>query len=330
MRFFWPVYISVAAAATAGIYAAAPLARPYLPDFLKPAAPVKTAQSASPQSPGVLLLKARTPSRPQQTESGDPSEGRALSPPQTTQSPYPQPSPAPVAPSVSEEDELPPALNGIYLASGNERPGWGMTRLRASVYALDGTHSGHVAAGTLVEFRDIKKSSKGKMVECVVILEGRRSEPVLVSSKELRLFTGSFHKLSARQMGDLQKYYALSGKVAERKNELLKIAAAKNPHFRQYEAALKNLMEHIDRAGQLARQRDAATGLVKMRLEDQLRTMKHDEVRLRAEYDAAHKRFREWKEKNPDALAKPENDPQIMRFNDEMAALRPRVPGLAY
>jgi hypothetical protein len=333
MRFFWLIYICVAVAATAGVYVAAPLARPYMPDFLKPAASAaKQAQTPSPPPPAVLSLKRRPAPQTRQYGNSGVSAGQIPSSPQVVQDSSPQPAtvPLPAVPSVREADEMPPALNGIYLARNNERPGWGMTHQRASIYALDGTHSGHVAAGTLVEFRDIKKSSKGQMVKCVVIVEGRRSEPVLISSKELRLFTGEFQKLSVRQMADLQKYYDLSGKVAERKNELLKIAASKNPHFQQYEAAHKKFMDHIDQANELMQQRDKATGLMKTRLEDKLRTMKHAEGRLRAEYDAVHKKFREWKEKNPDALAKPESDPQITRLIGEMDELRPRIPGLDY
>lgn len=226
-------------------------------------------------------------------------------------------------------DELPPALNGIYIVRRGDTPSWGMAHQRASVYKLDGTHSGQIAAGTLVEYRELKKSSKGTMVECIVLMDGRRSEPVLISAKELRLFTGSYEKLSPRQMADLKSYYVLSGKIADRKNELLKIAGAKNPHFAQYEAAHTKLMEHINRAKELSEQRDKATGLIKMRLEDQLRTMKHDEGRLRVAYDAIHKKFRDWKDQNADVLAKPDNDPEIIRVRDEMAELRKRVPGLA-
>ncbi len=343
MRFFWPVYLSVAAAATVGVYVAAPMARPYVPDFLKPAANFKPNALPSIRPPAAVLKIVRSAAAPR----------RALRNLSGTESPVPeqpaQEQPAPEQPAqelhvpekeaaqetpaaivAGAEEEMSPALNNIFLAGKNETPGWGVTHQRASVYKLDGSRAGHVAAGTLVRFRDFKKSSKGSMVECVVILEGRRSDPVLVSSKELRLFTGSFEKLSARQMDDLKKYYVLSGKVAERRNELLKIAAVKNPHFAQYEAAHKKLMSHIERANGLAAQRDAATGLARMRLEDQLRVMKNEEGRLRSEYNAVHKQFREWKERNADAVVKPENDPQIMRFRGEMAALRASLPGLTY
>ncbi|MDD4102225.1 MAG: hypothetical protein PHU80_06280 [Kiritimatiellae bacterium] len=308
---------------------AAPLARPYVSAFLKPAVASAPAAASAAARPAAVL-KTVTPAdatvRPRMASVDAAASAPAVVRVETSV----EKSSGSVLPKVHEVDELPPALNGIYLARRNDTPGWGMTHQRASVYKLDGSHAGHIAAGTLVEFRALKKSSKGTMVECIVLMEGRRSEPVLVSSKELRLFTGSYEKLSARQMDDLTKYYVLSGKVADRKNELLKIAGAKNPHFNQYEAAHKKLMGHIEKANGLAKQRDKATGLIKMRLEDQLRTMKHEEGRLRTEYDAVHKKFREWKEQNAGAIVKPDNDPQIVRFSDEMAALRPRVPGLTY
>ena len=76
--------------------------------------------------------------------------------------------------------------------------------------------------------------------------------------------------------------------------------------------------------------RDRAMELEKTQLEDRLREMKIAETRLRMEYDAQLLKFRTWKQEHANEIAKPENDPDVKKWMQEMAALRPRIPGLAY
>jgi len=308
MRFFWPIYIGAAVAGTCGVYVAAPLARPLVAVFRKPA---DSAVSAPVAPQAAAVLKPVAPSRPE------------LAPPP------PKPAPQQIR-AAQLDEETPPALNGIYLAQRGEKPGWGVTHQRTSYYTLEGTRVGAVAGGVLLEYRKAHSSSKGGMIECVLYENGTASAPLLVSAKDIFLFTGSFRKLSAKQLKDLVGYYALSGKIALRKTELLQASAAKNPYFTAYNAAHKALMAHIDSAKTLATQRDAATELEKTRIEDRLREMKMTETRLRAEYDVQLQKFRTWKKDHPDAVAQPEKDPSIKAWTGEMAALRPRIPGLAY
>ena len=65
-------------------------------------------------------------------------------------------------------------------------------------------------------------------------------------------------------------------------------------------------------------------------IEDQLREMKMTEARLRREYDAAHLKFRAWKDQHAEEIAKPDEDPFVKQWAQQKAELIPRVPGLAY
>jgi len=168
------------------------------------------------------------------------------------------------------------------------------------------------------------------MVECLLVQEDSLSPPRLVSQKDVLLFTGSYKSLSARQRADLQAYYTLSGKIGLRKTELLQVSAAKNPFFAAYQAAHKKLLAQIDASRALVAQRDSATGLDKVRIEDQLREMKMSENRLRAEYNEEHAKFRAWKEQHAHELPALDNDPSVQAWRQEMAALRASIPGLAY
>lgn len=328
---FWKVYVSVAVIGTVAIYYFAPLARPWLASHIKtkvfaspfnkqprPALVLKTVASRSPRlptdviKPSVLAIESITSNVPVQ--------------------PIAITVPANIPSKTNGENDLPPALNGIYLTRSGEMPGWGITHQRATIYTLDGDNKGYVSGGTLIDYRATRTSSKGEMVECLTLGEqGQTTAPVLISIKELYLFTASYSKLSARQLSALKSFYALNEKIVLRKNEMLLEAGAKNPHFNSYQIAYKKLMAQIDNAKVLITQRDnAKSSLEKMRFEDTLRTMKMDEGRLRSDYDKAHLAFLTWKQAHAQEMPKPENDPKVRAWAQEMNTLRILVPGLAY
>lgn len=318
MRFFWPIYFLSAAAGSVGVYMVAPLARPAVSRFLGPEHNADALQEQTLNMPAAVLKTIPRQRAP------IPAKGSATAAREREDAP---PGRMDVMDGV---EDLPPALNGIYLAQRGETPGWGVTHQRTMTYALDGTRKGYIAAGSVFEYRGVRKSSKGSMAECAVVENGVPSSPVLLSSQDARLFTGSYMKLSAKQLADLQAYYTLSGKIATRKTELLQAAAAKNPFFETYQAAHKKLTDHIEKAKELTALRDKATELDRIRLSDKLREMKMAEGRLRSEYDAVHQKFREWKAQHASELARPENDPDVKQWTQQMSELRPRVPGLAY
>ena len=309
MRFFWPIYLASALVGTAGVYFVAPFARPYVPELFR--LPTKAAQPSARPASAPVAAPARVPD----------AAGESVRPPADA---------AARADNTSSE-ETPPALNGIYLAQRGEKPGWGVTHQRTVFYTIEGVRAGSVEGGVLLDFRGTHSSSKGGMVECVLYEHGSPSAPLLVGVKDVFLFTGSFTKLSARQREAVQAYYALSGKIANRKTELLQASAVKNPFFDTYQNAHKALMAHIDRAQALVKQREQATAEQdKVRLADELREMKVMETRLRAEYDAIHLKFRTWKQEHANEIAQPERDPSIKLWTKQKTDLIAQMPGLAY
>ena len=312
MRFFWPIYILSAMVGTTAVYLIAPVARPFIPEFLKMNGPGPQGQGRSAQS---------APERSAASAQAVPAA--RTDQPAGADVPY-----KPV--EIATVEELPPALNGIYLAQRGEKPGWGITHQRTVYYTLVGSRAGEVDGGVILEFRGTRTSSKGGMIECVLYENGRPSAPLLVSAGEVFLFTGHFDKLSDRQRADLQAYYVLSGKIAQRKRELLQVSAEKNPFFVSYQAAYKTLMTHVGQGKELTVKRERATELERMRIEDQLREMKMKEGQLRAAYDAEHLKFRTWKQQHANELAKPEEDSLVKQWMQQKAEIIPRIPGLAY
>lgn len=306
MRYFWPIYLTAFVAGTVIVFMAAPLARPYVPEWMKASTPSATTNVVRPVAAARIQGIGRT-------ASADPVAGQA-----------------PAAIQETQLDELPPALHGIYLAQRGERPGWGITHQRATYYTPGGSRVGHVEGGVLFDFQGVRTSTKGSMIECILHEDNVPATPMLVSASDAYLFTGDHKKLSQRQRDDLKAYYTLTGKIANRKKELLQQAADKNPFFPEYQAAYKTLMAHVEKAKQLLEKRDKATDLEKMRIEDSLRQMKTTEAQLRKTYDAIHLKFRTWKEQHANEIAKPEDDAQIQQWTQQRLALISRVPGFAY
>lgn len=311
MRHFWPIYLTTFVVGTVVVYVTAPLARPYFSERLKASALPMTdvahpVAAARIQSSGHTTVHAAP---------ADPASAEQAS--VTVQETHP-------------DEELPPALHGIYLAQRGERPGWGVTHQRTAYYEPDGSRVSHVESGVLLDFQGVRTSSKGSMIECILYENNVAATPMLISASDVFLFTGDHRKLSQRQRDDLKAYYTLAGKIANRKKELLQQAADKNPFFSEYQAAYKTLMAHIEKAKQLSVKRDKATDQEKMRIEDTLRQMKIAEGQLRKTYDEIHLKFRAWKTQHTNELAKPENDAQIQQWNQQRHALIPRIPGLAY
>lgn len=301
MKFFWPLYSVSFLAATAGVYFLAPLARPYVAGTGKPRAEAPAPLAPIMQLPGVTV----------------------------TQQPQPKLSPAAIAQATADDREVPPAAQGISLASAGSTPAWGITCLRTTYYKPDGSRQGHVPSGTLFTYRSTHSSSRGEMVECQFLVEGVSPAAYLVGKQDVCLFTGSHQNLSARQLAALKSYYDLNGKIALRKSELFQAAASKNPFFNSCNEASKAYSDHLAKAKALAAQRSRATNDERSRIEDQLREMKMTELRLKAECESQQQKLRIWREQHASEVAKPESDPDIQKWGQEMASLRAVVPGLA-
>lgn len=306
MKFFWPIYLSSLVLGTAGVYVAAPYARPYVSS---------------------LFGNGGDSARPAE-RSQAPQKAAAL-PPRAAPAPRPAAAPQAAPEEEDQETEISPALRGVFVASYGDRPGWGITQQRATYYKLDGSRIGSLSGGVLFDCSKAHQSSKGLMVECALTNSVSTNDHFLISRKDVFLFTGAQTNLSSRQLEALHSFYEIKGKIGARKTDLLQASAVKNPHFSAANEAYRAFTEHTDKARELAAKRNTATELDKARLEDQLRELKVEETRLRAELAAANEKFRAWKEQHANEVAKPENDPDVQKWTQQLEPLRTLVPGLA-
>lgn len=300
MKFFWPIYLSSVVLGTVGVYVAAPLARPYLASAMRNDFPAAAPSAAAANDAGAASASGRGG-----------ASGEAESP-------------------AKEDEEPTPAMLGVYLASYGDRPGWGITNQRTVSYKPDGTRVGNVPGGLIVSAGLARKSTKGLMIECRFQEGGLTNGLYLVMQKDLYLFTGAYTNLSVRQREALRTYYGLNGKIEARKTDLLLASAAKNPHLSEANAAYKAYTANGEKTRELLLQRDRAVNQDRSRIEDELRELKLKEVTLKADLEAANQKFRGWKLEHGGEVAKPDNDADIKKWRQEMADIRPRLPGLVF
>lgn len=326
---------------TAGVYYAAPLARPYFatvptPSIASLGATSTTKASAEPEVRTQPDIATASETRSAPSASAASTVPAAESRTTTAQ-------PAPVASAVSsstasstkpadndDDDFTAPALNGVFVASAREVPTWGVTIKTIPYYKVDGSNQGALPPGTLLLCKSQHSSSRGDMVECMIRRDGRDTGPFLIARKEALFLSGQPEALSQRQLAVLTQYYALVSSIEARKKELIEKDAAINPYVPAARRAYETYVQNLDEAKKIAAARDAAEGMIRSKHEEKLGRLKFEATRLKAELDKAQAKLRDWKAKNPDKVSHPEKDPTILALLQQQKALAPKIPGLAY
>ena len=195
MRRFWTVYITVAFLGTAGVYVAAPLARPYVAKW----------SGASRMRPAPPPLDDPVVPLAQTTLGGD---GPAIEPELTVTQPEET---AEVEGSVLREEQgRSPATLGVGLVSrGDRTPLWGIACRRSPYFMMDGLPTGVLEAGKRIDYRRRRPSGQGSMVEFMIDSPGGiPTTPYLVSETNVVLFSGDYSRLTPQQNKALNDFCA--------------------------------------------------------------------------------------------------------------------------
>ncbi|MBR4171050.1 MAG: hypothetical protein IKR48_05310 [Kiritimatiellae bacterium] len=290
MKFFWPVYLSVAVVGSAAIF------------FLAPKLGWQR-ESVAEQGPERITVSANLPTDvTRRTASGSDA-----------------------LPHVTGQD---PISLGIFLARPNQNPEWGITARETIRYSARGKNLGPIPAATIFRFHKKIKSEDGNQLVSCSIIPGNPSETSLVALASTRLFVGDPNRLSAKHRETMLAYYRLAGQIARRKEDLAREAAAKNPFFVAWSQARKNLRQHQAESRQLTAQRERASGDASMKLTEKLQKRRYDQAALEQKERAAYAQYADWKKKHPEATPDAEKDPKVEALRKQMTALEPTITGL--
>ncbi|MEI7946037.1 MAG: hypothetical protein WCJ02_05050 [bacterium] len=196
-------------------------------------------------------------------------------------------------PSTSEVVPREPVFTG-------PKSGWGVVKVECPYYSTEGRNSGKLPVGTLITYSGVKPSTKG----VVLISKIQRQEntwegPFLIEALDVVLYRGELDKMPENQISDIKAYYAIKGKIAERKEQIEEKTQSRNPYFDTAKLWQQRYAESIEKAGKMEEKANALIGPAKSKMVDELRTMKYEQVRIKTQADKEAVNYKAWKDKNP-------------------------------
>jgi len=203
------------------------------------------------------------------------------------------------------------------------QPGhWAVVRtVDARAYNRAGKYLRAIPPGTLVDVLDIRDTRVGQLIVCKVLYQGAEVNDVVLMAKDLELRPGALASANPKEK-DLRVLQAqVLGQIRDRESDLLEAASKNNPYYAEYKRIQEEYLTFARKAEELTKQRDAATGADKMRIADELRAMKGDDIRLGQTYKAAKQKYQDWKKQNASRASAGTSDPQMAALRAKLAEI---------
>ena len=227
------------------------------------------------------------------------------------------------APTSAASSVPTPALAAIAPSGATN---WGLTITCASYYSLAGEHRGTLPGGALIDISSHHSSSRGDMAAGEVERGGAMVGPYLIAASDLVQFDVPRSALPAETVNTLKAYYTLKGRLDQRIADLKANDESANPCTAAYLAAHKAYNAFGAETEALRAKFDQSSGALRLKYEDQLRSMKPESVRRKQVLDDAKAKYVDWKKNHPAVAATdPSKDSQVKDLQAQIAALEPKV-----
>lgn len=212
-----------------------------------------------------------------------------------------------------------------YIYNGPES-GWGFLTERMPYYAPDGKNLGKLPAGTLFKFKGKKETAVGTLLVSTYKTEdGKWAGPFLFSCTKIATYEGDPDTVDPEMVGRLQSYFTLGGQIADRKSEIEEERKKRNPHLEPARQAQQNYRATLEKATALEKEMNATTGLRRSKLQDQLRTLKYEQSKIKTKADEIMKQYNAWKAAHPIDPAVFTNDPTLRELEEKRNATGVKV-----
>ncbi len=208
------------------------------------------------------------------------------------------------------------------------KSGWGFVQETSPCYTPQGKHIGKLPGGTLFKYTDVKSTSKNAMLVCSVKRGETWEGPLLLDCTTIAAYEGDPDTLAPDTVRNLETYFTLKGKIADRHEALADEALAANPHFAAARQAQQAYQDSITKAAALEKQMVTLTGSRKAQADEALRSLKYEQVRVKAKADDAARTYKAWKEAHPVDPAQLAADPQLRSLEQDLQAAKAKVAKL--
>ena len=250
-------------------------------------------------------------------------------------SPAEEASPAAVseAPPPAEESEnreadmkAPEAEQASGVAPGTKR--WGVVKVtEAKVYDKRGKFLSDVAAGTTLDISDLIKADAGMFALARVISPSNTFEEALVATHDIEIMAGALDAVREREKELRCAKARVMAELALRQGNGAKYLRKDNPMAEEFSCIRQRYVDYLKSARALKAKREAAQGAERMRIEDQLRVMKADDVRYGMTYKTAKQKFDDWNKAHPEPTGLEKDE--IDALKEQMTRIQNDLDGLA-
>lgn len=209
-----------------------------------------------------------------------------------------------------------------------DTPRWAIiVRDEAPAYDLQGKLRERLDAGTVVTITDTRKSNAGRVALSRLVGTGE-SDTMAVYLRDLETYQVPLADVPADMRDLLVRRVQFQSAIAALREKLAaeRVSAA-NPHSEAFESARKDYAAFIKRAKKARNEMNAATGAERMKYADILRTMKEEEVPIKAAYEKAKQASDAWMAENGDALPRIDS-PELRQLEAKLAGIEKKLDTL--
>ena len=303
-KYFWPLFIAVAALSCAAVWRFVPDVRERVCGVVDSIRGGDTvAQERDP--PGEATLQ----------DTGSVAQER--DPPEEAVRQAPDADAQKRAPPVRRalDPNRPPAERGVRPVDPIHAA-WGVLTGITPVEKLDGSPIGNVPGGRFFKIEKTISTPSGLMVVGTFI-PNKTQRTVRIPVDKISSFSGVPGFLSTNQQVCLRKFYELTGEAEALKAKLMREAAKGSPYLQDAANALREL-----------RAKEKAVEKMRSADVDTLRKTTYEISQLRVKGQELNKKHKEWKAEHAAELPDPEKDPAYLEIIDRRRPYAEAIPGL--
>ena len=203
--------------------------------------------------------------------------------------------------------------------------GWGVVKADTSCYSTEGKRVGNTPSGTVFTYSSVKSSSKNMVLETKLDQDGTWQGPFFIDIADVIIFSGTPEDMPKGMLSDLKDYFSVKSKIAQRKQLLEEAEYAKNPHYESAKLTREKYVASMKAAEELNAKAEKQTGMTKSKTLDQMRALKYEQTKLKADADKEAANYKAWKDSHPLSPEKLSSDKELAALEQQLQALTPKV-----
>ncbi|OVE75202.1 hypothetical protein BVX97_05160 [bacterium E08(2017)] len=213
------------------------------------------------------------------------------------------------APAEKPQRKLKPAKPKVFC---------GVVKFKeTSIYNRAGKHLETVQPGAIVDIKSELKSKGRELSLCKITkLDGTTIDPVLIKTSAIQKIPGTLDEKTPEERKMMRKMGSIMAKIDTLEKNAYEQSLKTNPHSEEYLKAKRKHKAYWRKVYDLRGKRDSATGDAQMQYEDELRSMKGEDIEIGRAFDQATRKFEEWNKING-----PEQSAEMASLKKELAEL---------